>query len=163
MAGLTGVVPWPPEAIDRYVAQGYWQGRSLGSYLVARAEATPGAVAVVSGDTRLTYQELMARADGAALRLRDLGLLPRDRIVLQLGNRWEFVVVLLACLRAGILPVMALPAHRRLEVSHLVRHSQARAIAVPEGTEDHDYPAMARAIAEETDTVEHIISARPQG
>ena len=156
---LTGVVPWPPEAIDHYVAKGYWQGRSLGSYLVGRSAATPHAIAVVSGDTRLTYQELMARADGAALRLRDLGLMPDDRIVLQLGNRWEFIVVLLACLRAGVLPVMALPAHRKLEVSHLVQHSAARAIAVPESTADHDYPAMARAIADETDTVEHIISA----
>ncbi len=32
---------------------------------------------------------------------------------MQLPNSWEFVVLTLACLRAGIVPVMALPAHRR--------------------------------------------------
>ena len=44
---------------------------------------------------------------------------------MQLPNGWEFVVLTLACLRAGIVPVMALPAHRRTELAYLAAHAEA--------------------------------------
>ena len=50
---------------------------------------------------RLTHGELAGRADATARRLLDLGLAPDDRIVVQLPNGWEFVVLTLACLRPG--------------------------------------------------------------
>ena len=54
-----------------------------------------------------------------------------DRIVVQLPNCWQFVVLTLACLRAGIVPVMALPAHRRHELAYLASTARPAAIAVP--------------------------------
>ena len=107
-----GVVPWPAEDVERYVAAGYWEGRSLPSHIWEQAGRTPDKVALVDGDLRLTYAELTARADSAATALTDLGLRSDDRIVVQLPNGWEFVVLTLACFRAGIVPVMALPGHR---------------------------------------------------
>src|SRR4051794_22365811 len=94
-----GVVPWPEEAAARYADAGYWEGRSLGSQLYEAADADPGAVCLVDGAVRISFGELVARADGAALRLRDLGLRADDRLVLQLPNCWEFVVLTVACLR----------------------------------------------------------------
>ncbi|MGD9529260.1 MAG: AMP-binding protein, partial [Pseudonocardia sp.] len=111
-----GLVPWPDEFVQRYIAAGYWEGVPLGTLLQEAADRAPDAVAVVDGDVRLTYGELMARADAAASRLADLGIGAGDRIVVQLPNRWEFVALTAACLRAGIVPVMALPGHRRTEV-----------------------------------------------
>ena len=52
----------------------------------------------------LTYAQLLDLAGAAAARLAELGLQPGDRIVVQLPNGWEFVVLTLACLRAGIVP-----------------------------------------------------------
>jgi 2,3-dihydroxybenzoate-AMP ligase len=63
--------------------------------------------------------------------------------VVQLPNGWEFVVLTLACLRAGIVPVMALPAHRRSELSYLATHAEATAIAVPDRLRDFDHQALA--------------------
>jgi len=40
-------------------------------------------------------------------------------------------VLTLACLRLGVLPVMALPAHRRHERSYRAEHAEAVAVAVP--------------------------------
>ncbi|MFF5207120.1 (2,3-dihydroxybenzoyl)adenylate synthase [Streptosporangium sp. NPDC000396] len=155
----TGIVPWPDDMVARYVAKGYWEGRSLGERLLAAADATPDTTALVDGELRLSYRELMERADGAALRLHALGLRPDDRIVVQLPNCWEFVVLTLACLRLGVLPVMALPAHRRHEMSYLVDYAEARAIVVPDTIKGFDHQAMARAIADDIDCVEHVVVA----
>jgi 2,3-dihydroxybenzoate-AMP ligase len=146
-------VPWPKDAADEYVAEGYWAGVPLGT-LLREAAAPPArgqetALADPAAGVRLTRAELADRADSAAVRLLDLGLHPGTRIVVQLGNGWEFVVLTLACLRAGIVPVMALPAHRRSELSYLARHAEATAIAVPGTLRGFDHQALAHDLAAE--------------
>jgi 2-hydroxy-7-methoxy-5-methyl-1-naphthoate---CoA ligase len=152
-----GTVPWPPEEVARYVAKGYWQGRPLGAFLYDVTDSAPDAIALVDGDVRLTFRDLMTRADGAAVRLRDLGLRPDDRVVTQLPNCWEFVVLTVACLRLGVLPVMALPAHRRQEIVSVATHAEARALLIPDSVKDFDHRAMARQVADEAPTVEHVM------
>ena len=142
-----GTVPWPDDVAREYAERGWWQGRSLGAELWDAADRRPDAVAVVDGDLRLTYRSLVGRADAAASRLADLGLVRGDRIVVQLPNCWQFVVLTLACLRAGVVPVMALPAHRRHELAYLAEHSEAAAIAVPGELRGFDHQAMARELA----------------
>jgi 2,3-dihydroxybenzoate-AMP ligase len=154
-----GTVPWPAELAARYAAEGYWQGRSLAAYVFDAADATPDAIAVVDGELRLSYRELIERADGAALRLRELGLRPDDRLILQLPNGWEFLVATLACLRLGVIPVMALVAHRRHELSYLAEHAEARAIAVPDTVRDFDHQQLAQVIAEKSETLEQVLVA----
>ena len=154
-----GMVPWPHGVAARYVAQGYWEGRTLGEHFVAAADASPDAVALVDGDLRLTYRELAARADGAALRLRNLGLRADDRIVVQLPNGWEFVVLTIACFRLGVVPVMALPAHRRHELCYLADLAEARAIAEPGIVKGFDHEALAHSIAGSSATAEHVLVA----
>ena len=144
------VVPWPPEAVERYVAAGYWAGVPIGDVVRASAERAPRRVALVdpAAGVRLDYAELVERADACAVRLRRLGLAAGDRVVVQLGNGWEFVVLTLACLRAGVVPVMALPAHRRSELGHLATHAEATAIAVPDRLRDFDHQALAHELAD---------------
>jgi 2,3-dihydroxybenzoate-AMP ligase len=126
---------------------------------MAQADARPDAVAVVDGDLRLTYRELLTRADGAALRLRDLGLQPDDRIVVQLHNGWEFVVLITACFRLGVIPVMALTPYRRHELSYLAELAEARAIAVADTIKGFDHQALGHEIAAAIETVEHVLVA----
>lgn len=152
-----GAVPWPADYAERYTAKGYWEGLALADRLHAVADAAPDVIAVVDGDRRLTYRQLAERADATALRLAALGLGPDDRIVVQLPNTVEFVVLTYACLRLGVIPVMALPGHRRHEVGHLVDHSEAVAVAVPDFLKDHDHQSMAFEIAEGSSTLRHIL------
>jgi 2,3-dihydroxybenzoate-AMP ligase len=92
-------VPWPAEDVRRYMAQGYWTGEPLGGLLRAAADRNPDAPAVIDPTAagglgvRLSHQELADRADVAAVRLLELGITRGDRIVVQLGNGWEFVVL----------------------------------------------------------------------
>jgi 2,3-dihydroxybenzoate-AMP ligase len=143
------IIPWPKADADRYAAEGYWAGAPIGRLLRQAADRTPGARALVdpAGGLSLSYVELMTRADACAIRLRRLGLAPGMRMVVQLPNGWEFVVLTLACLRAGIVPVLALPAHRRSELRYLALHAEASAIAVPARMRGFDHQALAHALS----------------
>ena len=158
-------VPWPDAEVERFVAAGYWAGVPLGDLLREVAERIPDAPALIdpADGARLTHAELTERADAAAVRLLDLGLEPGHRLVMQLGNGWEFVVLTLACLRTGIVPVMALPAHRATELTYLARHSEATAIAVPDVLRDFDHQALAHdlapAVQEVTGEAWHVLVA----
>jgi 2,3-dihydroxybenzoate-AMP ligase len=152
-----GVVPWPEELAREYTERGWWRGRSLGAELWAVADRRADAVAVVDGDLRLTYRAVVARADAAATRLADLGLVRGDRVVVQLPNCWQFVVLTLACLRAGVVPVMALPAHRRHELAYLAEHSEAAAIAVPGELRGFDHQAMAAELLAESAVLRRLL------
>jgi 2,3-dihydroxybenzoate-AMP ligase len=141
-------IPWPAAEAARYVAEGYWAGVPIGALLRQVTDRTPAARALVDPTAGMTlcYAELAARADACAIRLRRLGLARGDRIVVQLPNGWEFVVLVLACLRAGIVPVMALPAHRRSELRHVAIQAEASAIAVPTRLRDFDHQALGHAL-----------------
>src|SRR5882762_2851938 len=144
-------VPWPAPDAARYVAAGYWAGTPIGQLLWPVADATPEATALVDSESglQLGYRQLLQRADACGIRLRELGLAPGDRVVVQLPNGWEFVVLTLACLRAGIVPVMALPAHRRSELRYLATHAEAAAIAVPDVMREFDHQGMAHDLADD--------------
>ncbi|MBW0114437.1 (2,3-dihydroxybenzoyl)adenylate synthase [Pseudonocardia abyssalis] len=160
-------VAWPPAVAEDYRAKGYWAGSTLSALLREVADRTPDAPALVDAadGVRLTHRELADRADAAAARLLDLGLSRGDRIVVQLGNGWEFVVLTLACLRTGIVPVMALPAHRRTELAYLARHAEATAIAVPDRMRDFDHQALAHELADDVQEITggpwHVLVAGP--
>ncbi|MFD1150804.1 (2,3-dihydroxybenzoyl)adenylate synthase [Saccharothrix hoggarensis] len=153
----TGVSPWPEDAVARYVAAGYWQGRALGDCLAETARTAPDAVCLVDGDVRITYRELLARADAAAARMSaEHGLRADDRVVIQLPNCWEFVVLTVACLRLGAVPVWALPQHRKNEITGVVAHAEAKALVVPDELKGFDHQEMAREVTADVPVCEHV-------
>lgn len=154
-----GFVPWPDEAAKRYRDAGYWRGRPLGAYVHDWAKAYHGQEALVDGDVRLSYRELAAVADGLAVRLLDAGLAPGDAILVQLPNTWEFVALTLACFRAGIAPVMALPAHRGHELRYLAAHAEVTAVAVPDRIGDFDHQALGRDVVAATPSARLLLVA----
>jgi 2,3-dihydroxybenzoate-AMP ligase len=153
----SGFVPWPDDVAQDYVAHGYWRGQPLGAVLWRRADAHPDRTAVVDGDTQLTYQQLVERGDGLAERMAGLGLRDGDNVLVQLPNCWEHVVLLLACFRLGVAPVLALPAHRGHELRYLAAHADVAAVVVPERIKDFDHEALAWEVADEVATVRHVL------
>ncbi|MGW4947941.1 (2,3-dihydroxybenzoyl)adenylate synthase [Actinoplanes sp. NPDC004185] len=142
----SGIVPWPADLAHAYRAAGCWRGEALGAHLWRRAADHPDRVAVVDDTRRLTYRELAVLADRLAEGMAGLGLRRGDSVLVQLPNSWEFVVVLLACLRAGVAPVMMLPPHRENELGAIGEHVDARAVIVPGTWRGYDHEALAHRV-----------------
>jgi 2,3-dihydroxybenzoate-AMP ligase len=150
---------WPEAFAARYRAAGYWRGETFGQMLRDRATVHPDRVAVIGGAARWTYAELDARADRVAAGLVATGLHAGDRVIVQLPNIPEFFSVIFGMYRVGILPVYALPAHRRTEIVHFARLAEATAYVIPEKHAGFDYRELAMDLMGEVPSIARIIVA----
>jgi 2,3-dihydroxybenzoate-AMP ligase len=90
---LEGVVKFPPEFAQRYRERGYWTEKSLAEEFRVVFDRYADRVALIDGERSITYAELDRLSSNLALNLLDLGLKPLDRIVVQLPNVAEFVIL----------------------------------------------------------------------
>jgi 2,3-dihydroxybenzoate-AMP ligase len=141
-------VRWPAEIAQRYRELGYWQGISLAQATKDWCVQHAHRIALCAGDREWTYRELDEWADQLADGLRASGIKPGERIVVQLPNVPEFVAVMFAAFRIGVLPVLALPAHRRAEIEHLVTTAEPTAYVVAGQAGGFDYRELAREVAD---------------
>ena len=122
---LDGVVPFPPEFAQRYRERGYWQDRTLDQAFDELFARHRDRTALHSGGEEITYRELRDRSTSLAGALHDLGLQPLDRVVLHLPNGPEFLYLYFALQKLGVVPILALAPHRRLEIDFFVRLADA--------------------------------------
>ncbi len=148
---------WPPALVARYRAAGYWRGETFPGFLRERAAQFADDVAVVAGEVRLTYAGLWEEAGRIGAGLLAHGLVPGDRVVVQLGNTAAFVSVVCGLFRAGLVPVYALPAHRFAEVSHVLRTAEASAYIAAASYDGFDYRALARELQASLPTLRHVL------
>ncbi|MEO6032781.1 MAG: AMP-binding protein, partial [Burkholderiaceae bacterium] len=140
---LEGCVPWPEDLAARYRASGLWLGLTIFEMVERTAVRTPDKVAVVCGERRVTYAELVLSAARLATAFHAQGLRALDRVVVQLPNGLDFVFIYLTLTRIGAIPVMALRAHRHAEVEHFINASGAVAYVVADIVGNFDYRDMA--------------------
>src|SRR5436190_22566854 len=153
---LKGCIPWPAEFAATYRAKGYWRGETLGAHLRRWAAERPNAVAVIAGAEQLTYEDFNGHADTLAMHLGQLRLRNRDRILVQLTNSPRFFILIFACFRIGVIPILTLPAHRESEMAHFASLSGALAYVVP-GSGRFDYVALARTVCRRVSTIQRVI------
>ncbi len=146
---LDGVVPFPPEFARRYRGRGYWQDRSLAQEFAAVLRRFADRIAVIDGARQYTYGTLDRLSDTLALNFLSLGLRPLDRVVVQLPNVVEFVLVYLALQKMGGIPIAALVTHRYSEVKQFVRQADAAACVYPEHHGDFAFAPVIRRVAAE--------------
>jgi 2,3-dihydroxybenzoate-AMP ligase len=118
---------YPAELVSRYRAAGLWGTRTIADEFHETAIRHPEHDAVVAAEGRLTYAELDARTDRLAVAWVALGLEPGDPVIVQVTNRLASVVAWYALLKAGLVPVATLAAHRGHEIAHISRAVGARA------------------------------------
>lgn len=75
--------------------------QSLPDLFGAVAARHPNAIAVSSGDTRVTYEEVRVRSEGLAAVLIDRGIGVGDRVAVALPRSVDLVVAIIAVVRAG--------------------------------------------------------------
>ncbi len=154
---LDGVVPFPPEVAARYRQKGYWEDRSLASVFDETFARFADRIALVGGGERIRYGELALRVERLALHLLRLGLRPLDRVVVQLPNIPEFVSLHFALQKVGAIPIMALPAHRYLEIRHFAQLTEAVGYVIPDRIGDFNFLELAERIRRECPSLRHIL------
>ncbi|HSB99177.1 MAG TPA: AMP-binding protein, partial [Burkholderiaceae bacterium] len=140
---MEGFVPWPDELAAQYRQRGLWEGLTIGEMVERTARRLPDKVAVVLGDRRVRYAELVEASRRLAIGFVRAGVGRGDRVVMQLPNTIDFVLTYLALNWIGAVPVMALRAHRHSEVRHFIGASGAVGYVVPDVVGGFDFRAMA--------------------
>jgi len=85
---------------------------------------SPDAVALVYEDQHVTYTELNRRANGLALRLRELGVTPGQLVGLRTERGVELVVGIIGILKAGGAYLPLDPAYPKDRVSFMIEDSR---------------------------------------
>jgi 2,3-dihydroxybenzoate-AMP ligase len=160
---LDGVVKFPPEYAKRYRARGYWLDKSLATEFAAVFTRFAERVALIDGERHFTYADVDRQSDNLALNLIALGFKPLDRVVLQLPNVAEFVVLYFALQKIGAIPIAALATHRYNEVSQFVDIAQAVACVYPERQSDFAFGPMIARVAEASPCLKFRIVLGPAG
>ena len=150
---LDGVVPFPPEFAKRYRERGYWEDKSLAEEFEAVFKRFANRIALIDRDNSITYAELDRLSTNLALHLLEAGFVPLDRVVVQLPNVAEFVILYFALQKIGCIPIAALVTHRFAEISQFVELSGAKACVIPEARGDCDYADIVTRIRKQSPTL----------
>ncbi len=156
---LEGCVPWPAELVAQYRATGLWEGMTIAEMVERTAHRRPQQIAVVHGERRISYAELVRASKRLALALHARGIGPLDRVVMQLPNTPEFITGYLALNWIGAVPVMALRAHREVEIRHFIGASGAVGYLIPDVVSGFDHRVLAQTMQQEFPALRHVVVA----
>jgi len=157
MNRIDGVQYEEPERASQYLASGAWMDVTVGDMLRQTAARLPGKVALLTDSGSVTFGELDELTDRLAAALLDLGLRPADRAIFQMGNNIETALAVVACFKAGIVPVCAIPQYREVEIGQLARLSQASGYFVQSDTPgSFDMVGFAQSMAD-AHQIQHLV------
>lgn len=138
-------------------------GRTLPSLLEEACQKNPNPRALnqmVEGEwVSFSTEQVLQAAAETALGLLDIGLARQDRVCLFMHSDADFGIVDMGCLIAGVIDVPIYLTHSRESILFVLRHAQARALAVS----DEGLLAKVTPFLKQLSFTKTVIVARPQG
>ena len=157
---LEGCNPYEKEDADKYNELRWWSGLTFGDVFDRATDIHPEKEAFVDLYSRFTYGEAREKTDKLALSLMDLGIKPKDRVLLQLPNWNEFVFAFFALQKIGAITVLLIDRYRQFEINHLINISGATAWIVPAKYKKTDFVPIIDDMLREHPEMEHVITVR---
>jgi len=157
---IEGVTYCRPELAEQYFRRGVWTDRTVGQALRETTQRFPDRPAYISDERSLTFTELDQLTDRLGAALLELGLETGDRALFQMGTTVETAIALIACYKAGIIPVCAVPQYREIEIGQLARQSGAKGYFVQGDFSAFDLVAFARNMMGQHPGLKHLVVAR---
>ncbi len=124
---------------EKYIKEGFWREETFSDLLRECAGKYGEKTAICDGNNSLTYSEWNSLADKYAAYLKSEGIKSGDRVIIQIPNSNEFGVILFSLFRLGVVPVLALPTHRKKEISSFIEVSGAVAYITVRSHLGYDY------------------------
>jgi len=150
------VVPYPAEMVERYSS--VVGRRTIAEEFWAIAAKHPDATALVTPDAQLTYEQLDFSSDRVAIGLRELGLEPGERVLMQFTNCAWAVIAWYGLIKAGLVPVATLAQHREHELFEIGRQCEPAAHLIEAGFPGQDLVALARGAAGRTPSMRVLMT-----
>jgi len=158
---------YTPQEIDRFYSAGLWSRDTFHDLLVQRIQASPNKVFATDGIRSLTFKELFDAGQRLAIGLHRQGLRRGDTAAVQLPNWVEFVQVLTALSRLGVIMVPIMPIYRRDDVSYVLSNAGVRTVFTPSNFGKFSYldmylglrqqhPELAIVVARPDDTAQDV-------
>lgn len=157
---IPGVIYPPIERLKTYVDAGELPQTTLTEALLESFRKHAARPAISSPAGVVTYAQLDDITNRFAAALLKLGLEPLDRVLFQSANSPELIYAFLGCLKAGLIPVCTLAAHREREIGYLGCHVDARAMIVQGDDPKFDLPDFALKMQNIIPTVGQIVTLR---
>lgn len=156
---LEHCTPWPEEFVKLYHEMGYWTDITLSEMVEDSIEKYGLREALVYQEQRVTYRELGEKVNRLAAHFLEWGLKPLDRVVHQVPNIPEFVYSFLALVKIGVIPVMALAAHRQHEITHFIKSSGAVGYFIADVYRKFDYRDLAEEVKPANPQLKYVFVA----
>ncbi|MBV8919981.1 class I adenylate-forming enzyme family protein, partial [Bradyrhizobium sp.] len=127
---------WPREILpamrrevrfgDRVVEAFVDRPKSIWEMVEAAAARNGDGEALICGERRLRWRDVVPQAGQIAAGLREKGLQRGDRIALLLGNRIEFVLSMLAAAQLGLITVLLSTRQQKREIAYVLADCGAK-------------------------------------
>lgn len=157
------LVPYPEERAQHYRQSGAWSSQPTGRRFHDVALAYSDSLAIISAEGEVTYAELDRRTDAIAAGLIRLGFERLDPVLFQMTNRLEAVLAWYGCIKAGLVPIATLAAHRMHEIDHVGAAVGATLHIVEAGLPSFDLVHFAHEHAARSETVRQVITVGGDG
>jgi len=153
-------VRYSPQEVDQYYRTGLWSTDTFHDILVRRVQESPDKVFATDGTRSLTFRELFDAGQRLAVGLHRQGLRRGDTAAVQLPNWVEFIQVLAALSRLGVIMVPIMPIYRREDVSYVLSNAGVQTVFTPAHFSKFGYLDMYRSLRQEHPEL-RIVVARP--
>ncbi|KYN04981.1 Acyl-CoA synthetase family member 2, mitochondrial, partial [Cyphomyrmex costatus] len=137
--------------------------KTVGQLLSEAVATWPDRTCVISipQNVRLTFSQILQRADSLAAGFKKLGLKKGDRLGIWGPNDLEWILTYLGAARIGLVVVAINPAYQQNELEYCLQKVNVKAIVSPEKFKTQNYPKMLFAAKEVCPILEHIIIYSP--
>ena len=160
---IEGFTPYSREDMEKYSAMRWWLGLTWGDVFDKHTDVYPDKIGLVDDVGRWTNRELRQSVDKLAVSLMELGIQPKEKVLLQLPNWHEFVFSFLALQKIGAVTVILIPRHNQTEINHFCKLTEPVAWILPQQYGKIDYQPIIDDVLRENPQIRNIVQARTPG
>jgi len=147
---------------EKYNLRRWWLGLTWSDLVDKASDIYPNKVALVDGVRSFTYGELRDKVDRLAVALMNLGIKPKDWVLLQFPNWHEYIISFFAMQKIGALTVLLIPRHTQTEINHFAALTKPVAWILPSKYGKIDYQPIIDDVMKENPQIKNIIQVRTE-
>jgi non-ribosomal peptide synthetase component E (peptide arylation enzyme) len=154
-------IRYDQEEIEKNLKEGFWDKTILPDYWDRNSRQRPNIEALVDSlGSRLTWAQAAQKIDRIAFALiKDIKLNRDNKLMVQLPNCVEQVMVRLACEKAGVLSIPEMTTFRQTELADIATRTGAVGIVIPKQYRKFDHYEMAKELQADLPNLKNIIVA----